>query len=145
MTGDELQELAKDWVAYWYSRERDKAAHPLGHFSAESSRLFEASQKLNELTLRRPEEAWRTILAIHELDHSLPIRSKLAAGPIEDLLSRHGDRWINHVEEEADRSPAFRSTLGGVWQNQMTDPVWERVQKVWDRSGWDGLPGEMKS
>lgn len=144
MTEEQLQELAKNWIAYCYSRERDKAANPLGNFSAESSRLFAASEQISELTLRRPEEAWRVILAIHEQDHSLTIRTKLAAGPIEDLLSRHGERWIVRVEEEADRSAAFRSTLGGVWQNQIADPVWERVQKVWDRSGWDSLPGEMK-
>ena len=28
----------------------------------------------------------------------------------------------------------------GVWQNTMPDEIWARIQAVWDRRGWDGIP-----
>ncbi len=87
-----------------------------------------------------PEQAWSAILAALEdprLEDSLGV---LAAGPLEDLLSNHGEAFIRRVEETAQSNPKFAWLLGGVWQFQMTDDVWRRVQAVWDRRGWDGVP-----
>jgi hypothetical protein len=54
----------------------------------------------------------------------------LAAGPLEDLLAHHGELWIDRVEAQAQADPKFNYLLGGVWQNQMTEDVWQRVQAV---------------
>jgi len=59
---------------------------------------------------------------------------------IEDLLSMHGDKFIDRIEAEARTDPSFAKLLGGVWKSQMSDQLWERVQAVWDRRGWDGIP-----
>jgi len=67
------------------------------------------------------------------------ILESLAAGPLEDLLARHGATVIGRVEGEAKSNPAFATVLGGVWQSTMSDEIWERVQAVWDRRGWDGV------
>ena len=64
----------------------------------------------------------------------------LSAGPLEDLLAYHGHLIIDRVEAEARRKPLFAKLLGGVWQNIMPDDIWTRVQAVWDRRGWDGIP-----
>jgi hypothetical protein len=58
---------------------------------------------------------------------------------VEDLLSQHGPSFIDRVEHEARSNPKFAYLLGGVWRLEITDEVWQRVQKVWDRRGWDGL------
>jgi hypothetical protein len=47
---------------------------------------------------------------------------------------------IERVETEARSNPLFAKLLGGVWQNEMPDHIWRRVQAVWDRRGWDGIP-----
>jgi hypothetical protein len=47
---------------------------------------------------------------------------------------------IQYIEQEAKADPSFARLLGGVWQNAMTDDVWNRLQAVWDRRGWDGNP-----
>jgi len=87
----------------------------------------------------KSEELWQLILKIHERDHSIAIQQVLSAGPIEDLLSKFGERYIARVEDKARKDPAVAKVLGGVWQSDMPDEIWIRLQAVWDRRGWDGI------
>lgn len=87
-----------------------------------------------------PEHAWQCILATVAEARSQPYLGVLAAGPMEDLLGLHGSAFIERVELEARKNPKFAWMLGGVWQCQMTDEIWNRVQRVWNRRGWDGIP-----
>ncbi len=87
-----------------------------------------------------PEHAWQAILAVVADPRAEPFLGNLAAGPMEDLLSYHGDTFIDRVEAEAKKDPKFSYMLGGVWQFQMSEKIWNRVQTVWDRRGWDGIP-----
>jgi hypothetical protein len=80
------------------------------------------------------------ILSIRSRDQSIHIEQVLSAGPLENLLALHGEGFIDRVESEAQRDPSFAKLLGGVWKNRMSDEVWQRVQAVWDRRGWDGIP-----
>jgi hypothetical protein len=68
--------------------------------------------------------------AIRDLDGSDLILSNLAAGPVEDILVLHGEEFIGRVEVWSRRDPQFRKLLGAVWQNDMTDEVWRRLQAV---------------
>lgn len=99
-------------------------------------RFFWAWEKIIDLISNEPETAWDIIKKILKYDSSLKVISRLAAGPLEDLLVDHGDKFIDRVEEEAKKNPDFAKLLGGVWQNAMSDEIWERIQKVCDRS-WD--------
>ena len=101
---------------------------------------FWAFEVLDDLLSEDPEEGWLTILQILQQDQSPSIVENLSAGPLEDLLARHGSAFIDRIEAEAARNPAFAKLLGGVWQNRMTDDVWARVQAARDRRGWDGVP-----
>ena len=87
-----------------------------------------------------PEHAWSAILAALEDPRMEASLGVLAAGPLEDLLSMHGERFIDRVETTARSNPKFAWLLGGVWQHTMAEDVWSRVQAVWDRRGWDGVP-----
>lgn len=87
-----------------------------------------------------PEDAWNFILAVLERDREGETIAYLAAGPLENLLSKHGPSFIERVESEARSSRRFASLLAGVWKSDMTDDVWNRVAAVWDRRGWDGEP-----
>jgi hypothetical protein len=87
-----------------------------------------------------PEHAWQGILATLADARSKPYLGVLAAGPLEDLLSYHGPTFIARVESEAALNPQFAWLLGGVWQFEMTDQIWARVQAAWDRRGWDDVP-----
>jgi hypothetical protein len=87
-----------------------------------------------------PAQAWQFILAVLATDQSNIVMENLSAGPLENLLVQHPAETILKVEAESQTNPAFRKLLGGVWKNDMPDDVWKRVQAVWDRSGWDGIP-----
>ena len=86
-----------------------------------------------------PDKAWEYILfAVKDHRFSSANLAVLAAGALEDLLSHHGSTYIDRVEYQARINSRFAWMLGGVWKFQMTDEVWNRVQAVWDRHGWDG-------
>jgi len=102
--------------------------------------LFWTHKRAGYLTNYLPHKAFRLILLIWSMDQSTQTMQNLSAGMLEDLLAAHGEEMIPLVEAEAKRDPTFAKLLGGAWKNRMSDEVWERVQKVWDRRGWDGIP-----
>ena len=123
-----------DVVAGWI----DLQTAPEG--SAEYEESFWSSMLLDDLVENFPEEAFDVVLEIMKLDRSIPIVGAIAAGPIEDLLVRHGSLIITKVEQHAKASHKFASMLGGVWKRDMDDSIWMRLTTVWDRRGWDGNP-----
>ena len=90
-----------------------------------------------------PEKAWEYILYAARdprfSDHHLGV---MAADALEDLLSYHGPEFIDRVKKMAKADQRFAWMLGGVWRFQMSDEIWNRVQGVWDRRNWDGIPAE---
>jgi hypothetical protein len=55
----------------------------------------------------------------------------IAAGPLEDLIVDHGERFIDRIEMEAAREPRFRRALRGVWgRDRMLPNVAERLERV---------------
>lgn len=129
MTQDEVLALADAWISY-YLAAKDS---PEREASAWATDLY-------ELRYHDPETLWLLILTIHAKNQSPRIQEVLSAGPVEDLLAKHGDRFIERVETVARQDPMFAKLLGGVWKNTMTDDIWTRLQTVWDRRGWDGIP-----
>lgn len=90
-----------------------------------------------------PEKGWQCLLfAVRDERFTNDHLGVLAASTLEDLLSYHGPAFIERVETEAQSDPRFAWMLGGVWKFQMSDDIWQRVQAVWDRRGWDGIPRE---
>ena len=82
----------------------------------------------------RPEHQWRFILAAlaHASEGEL---CHIAAGPLEDLLSKHGAEYIDEVERRAEVDPKFARMLSGVWRLTMSDDVWVRVEALQAKYG----------
>lgn len=95
-----------------------------------------------DLLEEAPEKLWLLILAVHAKDQSPRIQEVLSADPMEQLLGRYGAEFIDRVETQARIDPGFAKLGGGVWQSTMSQDIWLRVQAVWDRRGWDGIPSE---
>ncbi|WLT32345.1 DUF6869 domain-containing protein [Geothrix sp. PMB-07] len=91
---------------------------------------FAAEDRLRDLIRDEPLSAWRFILEANSRPYSEKRRSMLAAGPLEDLLSIHGDQIISMVEYEAKNNLRFKELLRGVWQQGMTSSIWIRVQQA---------------
>lgn len=113
------------------------------HHSAQGNPEYEDNfwsfTYLDNLTSEYPEESFEVIKTILSRDSSNEIMQVLAAGPLEDLLNRHGDANIDRIEGEAESNRSFRKLLGGVWKSHIDPAVWARVQLIWDRKGWDGI------
>jgi len=77
----------------------------------------------------KPEHQWLFILAAiaHASDKEL---GQIAAGPVEHLLGKHGENYIEKVEQRAESDPKFARMLAGVWKYMMTDDVWARVEAL---------------
>jgi hypothetical protein len=127
VTGDERNKLAKAWIALQTTQH-----------APEYNSLFWSFERTYDLVREDPVEAWKLILTIWSLDQSLPTRQSLSAGPIEELLCFHGEYIIPHIERQAKADPSFAALLGGVWQNTMSDSIWNRLQEAW--IALDGFP-----
>ncbi len=110
MTPDEIAAQADAWIAYWKA--------PKG-----SPSRLELSWAVDTLEFEEedPESVWALILDIHHKDQSVKVQQVLSAGPIEDLLSQHGKRFIDRVENEARRD------------RNLCESLWWRLETQYDR------------
>jgi hypothetical protein len=116
----EIQQIAQTWIEM----------HRLPEESQEREAKFWAFERLSDLVQEDPEEAWRVIEAMRRLDGTDSILANVAAGPLEDLLVYHGDKFIDRFEILAQSDQQFRKLLGAVWQNDMSDALWIRVKAI---------------
>jgi hypothetical protein len=120
-TKDERNQLASSWITL------QKTPQTSPQYNAH----FWSFAQTYTLVREDPEEAWKLILTIWSLDQSTPTRQGLCAGPVGELLCYHGEYVIPYVEKQALSDPSFARLLGGLWQNTMSDNIWNRVQDVW--------------
>ena len=91
------------------------------------------------------------VLASIDACETLEDAAYIAAGPVENMVVKHGPRLIGRIEALASVSPKFRYVLSGIWsQSGSVDPeVWERIGRVVAQGGrmsddgrgpWDGKP-----
>ena len=120
MHKSDRERLIADWIVYSNSEDG----------SEEYGRSFWAFSTMCDWLRDDPEQCWESILAILEHTSDDKALANLAAGPLEDLLSDHGPKFIERVEERAGQDAKFKDLLGGVWQNLMSDDIWERLQAV---------------
>jgi hypothetical protein len=134
LTDTDIHLIAIDWIRYTVAKKNSQE-----QFDTAWASTIAMDMRLED----RFEDLWRLILAIHSLDQSTEVMQILSAGPIEDLLGKSeegGKKFISRVEDKAKSDPSFAKVLGGVWKSTMSDEVWARLQAVWDRRGWDGIP-----
>ncbi|HEX3966705.1 MAG TPA: hypothetical protein VHW70_01950 [Edaphobacter sp.] len=121
MTSDERNQLARAWIALQTTPQH----------ASEYNSLFWSFEQTYDLVREDPVEAWKLILTIWSLDRSLPTRQSLSRGPLEELLCFHGEYIIPEIERQAKADASFATLLGGVGQNTMPDPIWNRLQEAW--------------
>jgi hypothetical protein len=54
----------------------------------------------------------------------------IAAGPLEHLMGHFGADYIDEVEARASVDPRFRTAVEAMWQYQIDDAVWARLQAL---------------
>ena len=85
---------------------------------------------MHELVRNDPETAWNFLQKMWKLATTDQMLANIAAGPLEDLLKYHGEKFVDVVVEAAQSDPVFKKMLGAVWQNTIPDDVWNRVKAV---------------
>jgi hypothetical protein len=116
----QIEKLVDGWIKY-----ANKEFEP-GELRHRSSWAYD---KVDDMAYKNPEFLWKFILAAYnrDLGEGEPL---FAAHPLEELLSRHGDQFIERIENLALKDDRFNFLLGGVWQLFMTDEVWQRIKAV---------------
>ena len=118
---------ADDDEANWHCRKNDGAFDPehvaRGYLDHESW----AFNCVCDLQWNHPDACFEFVRIALPLCRSDKDRAYLAAGALESMMGKHGERMIGRVEAEARANPDFKRLLTGVWQHGMSDEVWTRV------------------
>jgi hypothetical protein len=69
-----------------------------------------------------PEKAWPIILDLIATSPSEQGIYSVAAGPLEDLVVTHGNRFIDRIEAQAKASPEFKLAIGAAWLTRSDQP-----------------------
>lgn len=96
--------------------------------SQQAEELMWAANKLNILCITDPLDAWDLTKGIADETDNEWVLTNLASGPIESLLSMHGDSVISLILEYAGKSEKFKKSLSNVWKNEISDENWEALQ-----------------
>lgn len=121
MTNDiDKNKLINAWILLRHAEEN----------SPEYNDNFWAFNSLSDISIKEPELCWELIEKIRKKDGSDVVLSNLAAGPLEDLLVKHGNQFIDLIEKDAKKDMQFRKLLGAVWKNDIDDDVWTRIKRV---------------
>ena len=112
----------EDWANAYIALQKDGARSFDGH------PLFWAAQRfMLPGDTASAEDCWLAILEILSRKPSDTVIAVLAAGPLEDLIDSSGPDFIERIEVQARRDPAFRHLLGGVWRSS-TPSIWARIE-----------------
>ena len=85
-----------------------------------------AWETLETLVDHDPDEAWRITCLLVDKTTSNEALAYVAAGPLEDLLKKHGPTIIDRVEDECRRNSRFQDALSGVWGIDRDNPIFDR-------------------
>jgi len=113
------QELSQEWIAAVNSDEKNSDENQT---AIDYVMDLPYEEKFDEL--------WEFIKYTYKQDINDKVISVLAAGPLEDLLANCGENYIKEIETLSRQEPKFRHLLGGVWQNSMSDTLWQKICKI---------------
>ncbi|WP_306640641.1 DUF6869 domain-containing protein [Sanyastnella coralliicola] len=117
MNGDKvnLDELTSKWIAYQASSDPN---------------LHWAIFAFDDLTYNEPHSAWEAIKMTFEKARTAEeIVGMIAAGPLENLLTNHGEMMFSLVAEYTKANPNFKNCLRGVWLEK-SNTVYEKFQRL---------------
>lgn len=92
---------------------------------------FWAFEAVEDLGRRDPEALWSFLRVAIRRAHDDATLAYIAAGPLEHLLVKCGENFIDRIELEAGLQPKILRALCGVWgRDTMSPSVAERLGKL---------------
>lgn len=119
---EELDILVDTWIAFQHNMNIANTKDDEDKIQCYDMELMD-----NCIIAKLPKLGLSIILKILEKDSSDIILPVLAAGELEDILSFHGESIITLVEKIAYQNSKFKKLLGGVWQGDMSDEIYQRI------------------
>ena len=86
-----------------------------------------AVREVDTLVRDDPTEAWEVTRVLVNTAPSNEALAYVAAGPLEELLHRHGSVLIDPIEEESKGNARLQLALSGVWGLDRSSPVLKLV------------------
>lgn len=117
-------EIAINWLRYY----RDVSA--FGRDSPNAEKSFVGYEAFDDLCWKEPIRALKIVRDIFEMHPGEKILFDLAAGPLEDLLVRHGNEVIPHLKQHIQENPEMLTLLEGIWIDRMTQHVQFQLEEI---------------
>jgi hypothetical protein len=103
-----------------------------------------AVREVNTLVRDDPAEAWEVTRILVETAPSDEALAYVAAGPLEELLNKHGPVLIDRIEEESRENARLQLALSGVWGLDRSNPVFDRwYALMWKYGFAEGKRGPL--
>jgi hypothetical protein len=116
----DVDDLANEWIRLQY-------LHRAGEDTGDAFWAFEV---LDSMCDRDPNACLSVVQMIFQRDSSDFILANLAAGPVEDLLVRHGPSIIQSIEQLAAVDSRMAKIVSGIWRNTIDEDVWQRIREL---------------
>lgn len=109
------------------------------HWKTKRSDLTWAWDQVTDTILSRPLDAWPLVLELLRAAPNDAAVSYVAAGPLEDFLSKHGASFLAPLASAVESEPRMKQALRGVWgKNRMKPGVWSEIQRLRGRDEKSG-------
>ncbi|AXC11691.1 hypothetical protein ACPOL_2367 [Acidisarcina polymorpha] len=96
---------------------------------------FWAFEEVSEIVRRDPEVGWEVITILLEMATTDEVLAHVAAGTLEDLLTKHGLVVIDRIESLARRDQRVQLAVSGAWINS-SDEIWPRWNSMMEEFGF---------
>lgn len=101
------------------------------HWRTKRSDLSWAWDEVTDTVLAGPEEGWALVLELIRAAPDDTALSYVAAGPLEEFICKHGERFLDRLALAAQADPRVTKALQGVWgKNRMKAEVWAEIQRL---------------
>ena len=101
-------------------------------------------REMDMLVRDDPTEAWEVTRILVNTAPSDEALAYVAAGPLEELLHKHGPVLIDRIEEESRENARLQLALSGVWGLDRSHPVFDRWYALMCKFGFaEGKRGPL--
>ena len=112
------------------------AATYLRHYSFKRHEDWWTWEEVHSLVRLNPSEAWEITRILVNTAPSDEALAYVAAGPLEDLLKKHGPAVIDSIENESQQNGRLQLALSGVWGLDRSNPVFDRWYALMSKYGF---------
>jgi hypothetical protein len=107
----------------------------LRHFESKREEDWWACEQVDSLVDKEPEQGWEITLMLVNKSPSDEALAYVAAGPLENLLIKHGPEVIDRIEKESSTNERLQLALSGVWMRR-EDSAFERWFALMNKYGF---------